>query len=216
MSNNAYGHHLRQDDSTTSAVHGEDQTVDSCRRDVGPHLGDGLAKWRGCGWPRLQLVQSPLTFDPQVFYRVQVGTEGRPRHRVDVVGLQELLGGSGGVSCRVVLREQEVLVVGPERHDVGSQDLVDATLRVDQVSTALTKVCEEDWPNALMQPNSTPYHDVWASPRVSLQHTSISKPFSYSTPDPDATTRHVNTKSAFVREEDPSPLIQHLLFDERR
>ena len=99
------------DYSTTPAVQGEDQTVDSCRRDVGPHLGDGLAKLRGCGWPRLQLVQSPLNFVPQVFYGVQVGTEGRPRHRVDAVGFQELLGGSGGVSCHVVLLEQEVLVV---------------------------------------------------------------------------------------------------------
>ena len=142
-----------------------------------------------------------------MFYQVQVGTEGRTRHRVDVVGLQELLGGTGGVSFRVVLLEQEVLVVDPERHDVGSQDLVDVTLRVDAVSTALTKVCKEDWPNALMQPNSTPYYDVWASPWVFLQHTSISKLFSYSMPDPDATTRHVNTKSAFIREQDLSPLL---------
>ena len=37
-----------------------------------------------------------------------------------------------------MLLEHEVLVAGPERDDVGSQDSVGVTLRVDPVSTALT------------------------------------------------------------------------------
>ncbi|XP_041361986.1 uncharacterized protein LOC121377958 [Gigantopelta aegis] len=62
------------------------------------------------------LVKPSLDFIPQVFNRVQIRAESRPRHGSDVVLTQEVYGDPGRVGASIILLEHVVMVTREEGH----------------------------------------------------------------------------------------------------
>ena len=62
-------------------------------------------------WPWVHLVESLLELVPQVFYRIQIRTEGWPVHGSHVMLLQEVPGHSAHMGAGIILHGDVLVVV---------------------------------------------------------------------------------------------------------
>lgn len=143
---------------------------------------------------------------PEMLDRVQVRAQRGPLHNCDAVLLQKVCGDSGSMWTSIVLLESEVGVLLEVRHNDWSQHLVNISLRSNAISTTRANVLENNRPNEVVEPYSSPDHDAGASPRVSLLDVVVGIPLVAPSPHPDSAIRMMETVSTFISEEDVSPL----------
>ena len=128
------------------------------------------------------------------------------RHDCDVVLSQKVPGSTGCMRACVILLEQEVRMSPEEGHHMGLEDLGDVTLSCNTISSSLTQVLEDDGSDSLIQGDCPPNHDACASPRVPFDDVGIRVTRQVPAPHAYAPICWINAESAFVSEEDPSPL----------
>lgn len=135
---------IGSNNSLASVVHGAHQSVDGSHRNVGPGLLDGLLQFCGGGGSWADRVQLPLQHVPKVFNGVHIRAQRGPGHDRDPRLLQEVLCSPGRVWTGIVLLEFEVCMPVEKGHYIGTQHLIDVSLRCDAPTTARGQALKED------------------------------------------------------------------------
>ena len=193
-------------DSLASASHDMDESVNCCPGNVAPSLEDGLLELCGCCWSGTDLVELPLEMIPKMFNWVQIWTERRPGHGVDVVTLKEILGEPGCMCTCIVLLEDKVSMSLKKGHNVRAKDLVYVALCCHTIPATRTKAAEEHWPQELVEANAAPKHHAWPSPGVVLHDAVISITFASSPPQSDTPVHMAHAVAALVSKQNGPPL----------
>jgi hypothetical protein len=107
---------------------------------------------------------------------------------------------------RVILLERLVWMLVEMLYNMRPQDLIDVAGSCYTVSSAWTKILEDNGTKFRIQANTTPHHDARSAPWISFHNTVVIVTFTLPSPNSCSTISCGNAISAFIEEDDIPPL----------
>jgi len=184
-----------------------DQAIDECDRDT---CLNSMKRYQKFSWSCrtwLLFIQQSRNFVPQMFNRVQIW----PVHNIDLILLQEVYCCPGCMRTRIIPLERLVLMTCEMRHSMRSQNLIDVTGSCYSITFPRAKILEHNWTKCHVESDATPYHDDWPTLNIPFHHAAVIISFFLPSPQSCSAICGWDAVTAFVREDDVTPLLVTLI-----